>query len=130
MTPSKEEIKNWLKSLGKDREWLAEQCKTGKRAVDKWFEKNGTMPAKAILIIQRLMSGEGQEEGRDFQRVETITLQFSKTEWGIICEYQKMHPGKSIQELAEEFILRITEELQSWVDSSQDKAHMTSHGRW
>lgn len=59
MTPSKEEIKKWLKQTKKNRFWLAEQCSTGKRAVDKWFEKKGEVPAKAILTIQSLMEKSG-----------------------------------------------------------------------
>lgn len=30
MTPTKEDIKKWLKDSGKSREWLAEQCGVGK----------------------------------------------------------------------------------------------------
>ncbi|WP_455563651.1 hypothetical protein [Akkermansia massiliensis] len=56
MTPSKEEIKSWLKKIGKDREWLAKQCGAkSKRTVEKWFETKGTIPAKAILKINELM---------------------------------------------------------------------------
>lgn len=59
MPTTKEEIKEWLKEIGKDRFWLAIQCSTGKRAVDKWFEKKGEVPAKAILVIQQLMADTG-----------------------------------------------------------------------
>ena len=56
MAPSKEEIKNWLKEIGKDRFWLAEKCGVDKRSVDEWFTSRGKVSAKAILIIQSLMS--------------------------------------------------------------------------
>ena len=56
MTPSKEQIKSWLKTIGKDREWLAKQCGAkSKRTVEKWFETKGIVPAKAILKINELM---------------------------------------------------------------------------
>lgn len=119
MTPTKEEIKTWLKSIEKNRQWLADQCEVDKRTVDSWFFKTSSIPAKAILIIQKLMGGEEREDGRGFQRVETITLQFSKAEWSVIQEYQKLHPDKSVQELAEELVLKMTEGLQSWLSSSE-----------
>lgn len=62
MTPSKEEIKSWLKKIGKDREWLAKQCGAkSKRTVEKWFETKGTIPAKAILKINELMHQTQQQ---------------------------------------------------------------------
>lgn len=117
MTPTKEEIKKWLRTIGKDRFWLAEQCKVDKRTVDSWLSTNKGVGSQALLKIQQLMGEDAQEEKRGFQRVETITLQFSKAEWAIIQEYQKLNPGKSVQELAEEFVLRMTEGMESWLSS-------------
>ena len=54
-----------------------------------------------------------QDEGRNFQRVDTITLQFSKSEWEDILAYQKMNPGKNLAELAEEFILKLTDDIEN-----------------
>ncbi|MCC8066907.1 MAG: S24 family peptidase [Clostridiales bacterium] len=51
--------------------------------------------------------------GRNFQRVDTITLQFSKSEWEDILAYQKMNPGKNLAELAEEFILKLTDDIEN-----------------
>lgn len=65
MTPSKEQIKSWLKTIGKDREWLAIQCGAkSKRTVEKWFETKGTVPAKAILKISELMRQTGHEPSK------------------------------------------------------------------
>lgn len=56
MTPTKEDIKKWLKDSGKSREWLAEQCGVGKRVLDNWLSAARPVPSKALLIIQRLMT--------------------------------------------------------------------------
>lgn len=116
MKPTKKDIKKWLKDIGKDRVWLGKQCGgASKRTVDDWLSTGREVPAKAILIIQGLMNRgqDPQDEGRNFQRVDTITLQFSKSEWEDILAYQKMNPGKNLAELAEEFILKLTDDIEN-----------------
>lgn len=57
MTPNKDDIKKWLKSSNKSREWLAEQCGVkSKRSVDNWLADAGTIPPAKLLLIQRLMA--------------------------------------------------------------------------
>lgn len=82
MTPTKEDIKKWLKAIGKDRFWLAEQVNTPKRTIDNWLSPSGSLPAKAIIIIQRLMRGEVEASPR-------IVIDFSDEEWAILCEAAK-----------------------------------------
>lgn len=53
--PTKEEIKNWLKGIGKDRFWLADKCGVEKVSVDGWFTSRGRVPSYALLVIQNLM---------------------------------------------------------------------------
>lgn len=55
MTPTKEDVKNWLKAIGKDRDWLAGECGTEKGTVNNWLSPSGPFPANAILKIQTLM---------------------------------------------------------------------------
>ncbi len=114
MTLTKEDVKKWLKDLGKDRFWLAEQCGVGKRTVDSWFASDRDLPARVALLISQLMlpAVTTDTQGRNLRRVETLTLQFSKSEWETIKEYQKLHPGKSIAQLAEEFVLDLADSLQ------------------
>lgn len=89
MTPSKEDVKKWYESKGKDRYWLAELCNTGKRAVDKWFENGRSIPAKAILIIQREMEKDGSNENdRKEEYRKTLVskaLVFSEETYARIC---------------------------------------------
>lgn len=84
MTPTKEDIKKWLKTVGRDRFWLAKQCGATKRTVDDWLSTGREMPAKAILAIQRLMNGEAESSPR-------VVIDFTDEEWDIICEAAKAH---------------------------------------
>ena len=55
MYTDKEQIKSWLKSIKKDRAWLAEQCEASKRTVDNWLAETGILPSKALLQINRII---------------------------------------------------------------------------
>lgn len=81
---SKEDVKKWLKAIGKDRFWLAKQCGTTKRTVDDWLSTGRAIPAKAVLIIQKLMNGETESSPR-------LVIEFTDEEWSIICEAMKAH---------------------------------------
>lgn len=52
----KTKVKTWLKAIGKNREWLAEQCKTGKRIVDSWLSTSRDIPSHAQAMISLLMA--------------------------------------------------------------------------
>lgn len=54
MKPTKDQIKVWLKSNGKDRQWLAEQLETKKSVVDSWFSSRG-FPSDRLEAISFLM---------------------------------------------------------------------------
>lgn len=56
MTPTKGDVKNWLKAIGKDRDWLARECGTEKGTVNNWLSPSGPFPASAMLKIHSLMS--------------------------------------------------------------------------
>lgn len=52
----KEEVKIWLKAIGKDRSWLADQASTGKRVVDSWLSTSRPIPSHGEAIITLLMT--------------------------------------------------------------------------
>ncbi|HBN17044.1 MAG TPA: hypothetical protein DD422_03235, partial [Akkermansia sp.] len=56
MTPTKGDVKRWLKAIGKNRDWLALECGTEKGTVNNWLSPPGPFPASAMLKIQSLMS--------------------------------------------------------------------------
>lgn len=82
MTPTKEEIKKWLKSSGMTRDELAKKCGVNKRTVDLWLSSARGVPAKSLLIIQRLMQGEDDS-------LKKIHLPLSEEQWAIVCEAMK-----------------------------------------
>lgn len=60
MQNEKEQIKRWLKKIGKDRNWLADKCYVGKRAIDKWLSTARNIPSAKLALIRKLM--EEKEE--------------------------------------------------------------------
>ncbi|PNC22444.1 hypothetical protein CXU19_11200 [Akkermansia muciniphila] len=53
---NKQEIKSWLKAIGKDRFWLAEQLLCKKRTVDAWLSSSANIPIKGSRVVSRLMA--------------------------------------------------------------------------
>lgn len=53
--PEKLRIKEWLRSHGKTRQWLAEQCRVSIRTVHTWFAVRGSIPVTQSLFINKLM---------------------------------------------------------------------------
>lgn len=51
----KADIKRWLKSTGRNREWLALQLGIKKRSVDNWFSSQRNIAVRAQIEIARLM---------------------------------------------------------------------------
>ena len=65
----KKEVKIWLKAIGKNRDWLAEQCKTGKRIVDSWLSTSRAIPSHAQAMISLLME-QYPAAGTPLQRIQ------------------------------------------------------------
>ena len=49
------DIKDWLKTIGKNREWLAEKTLVSKRTVDNWITTNRPIPPAKLALIEKLM---------------------------------------------------------------------------
>lgn len=64
------------------REELAKKCGVNKRTVDLWLSSARGVPAKSLLIIQRLMQGEDDS-------LKRIHLPLSEEQWAIVCEAMK-----------------------------------------
>lgn len=62
MSISKDDIKAWLSTSGRDREWLAEQCGSSKNTVNNWLSTNIQVPSKALRIIETLMRADAEVE--------------------------------------------------------------------
>lgn len=97
--PTKEEIKEWLKEIGKDRFWLAQECGVTKPSVDGWFTTRGNVPAKALLVIQQLMDAAPKKEecGEDQEPDVITSLDFSEEEMEVVRRFQKNFPGIDLE---------------------------------
>lgn len=95
MTPTKNDIKKWLKTIRKDREWLAKQCGlNSKQSVDNWFATTGKIPKAKLLLIQKLMA-ETQAppyeiEGKDNMGKLFITLNEESQE-AVLAECRRLN---------------------------------------
>lgn len=79
MTPTKGDVKHWLKAIGKNRDWLAMECGTEKGTVNNWLSPSGPFPASAMLKIQSLMSQYKTVQPED-EPVQTNRLVLEITE--------------------------------------------------
>ena len=79
MTPTKGDVKNWLKAIGKDRDWLARECGTEKGTVNNWLSPSGPFPSNAILKIHSLMSQYGPVQPEN-EAIQTNRLVLEITE--------------------------------------------------
>jgi hypothetical protein len=63
MNPTKEEIKAWVDTPPRSREWLASQCgNVSPRTVNNWItSSNVEIPAKALRIIESLMRADKEK---------------------------------------------------------------------
>lgn len=55
MDITKKNIKDWIKSSGKNRKWLADQCLVTIATVNDWFTSRGTIPDTKLALIKTLM---------------------------------------------------------------------------
>ena len=59
MSPTKSEIKLWLKKRGHTREWLADQCGgVSKNTVNNWLSTSIDISSGNLTIIRRLMEDD------------------------------------------------------------------------
>lgn len=53
---TKTSIKQWLKDIGKNRDWLAEQCGVTRGGINTWLSTSRPIPRQSGRLIERLMS--------------------------------------------------------------------------
>lgn len=98
--PTKEEIKDWLKGIGKDRFWLADKCGVKKVSVDGWFTSRGRVPSYALLVIQNLMKNTTEASTLSECSIDESllsSLNFSPEEMEIVRGFQKNFPGIDLE---------------------------------
>lgn len=77
-TPTKDEIKAWLKAYNHTREWLGEQCGgVSKRAVDNWLSSPREIPDGTLALIRRLMEDDQASEAERLRKANPTNQLFS-----------------------------------------------------
>lgn len=120
----KDNVKKWLAREGKTREWLAEQCDVSVRTVNNWLGSERPIPAKAVLVIERLMNFQQTPHP---SAENNIVLSFSRADWDAICA-TAMKEGKlpnqwaeeALRGLADEDVETLAEELRPYVESQKE----------
>lgn len=100
MTPTKEEIKEWLKSIGKDRDWLAEQCFVKRSAVNSWLSTDRGIPPAKLALIKNLMDDE-----------EVVDIELPE-EFEKLLRKKAEEAHKSIEDLVNEILEKTVKEIQ------------------
>lgn len=52
---TKTSIKQWLKAIGKNRDWLAEKCGVTRGGINTWLSTSRPIPKQSGRLIERLM---------------------------------------------------------------------------
>lgn len=73
-----EDIKKWLKTIGKNRQWLAEQTLSSKGTVNNWLSSGKPIPSAKLALIERLMNGEEEIKFELPENFETLLRQKAK----------------------------------------------------
>ena len=110
MQKTKDDIKSWLKKIGKDRFWLAEKCLVSKRGIDNWFKKDGKIPESKLTLVQSLMGKEPVTEHHHKSAREEVTLSFVAEEWELI-KWCSNHMNISVERWIEECVLASSDSL-------------------
>jgi len=92
MNTTEVQIKTWLRSNGKDREWLAAQLNTTKSVVDSWFSTRG-FPKDRLAAIQELMEPEDSTSliripftDEEFQRAQQAARLVKEDDFQKYCQ--------------------------------------------
>lgn len=52
---TKDDIKHWLKAIGKNRQWIADQCGVTLGGINTWLSTSRPIPRQTGRLIARLM---------------------------------------------------------------------------
>lgn len=111
MNTTASQIKAWLKSKGKDREWLAVQLNTTKSVVDSWFSSRG-FPKDRITAINLLIE---DEDSSSMIRIPFTDEQFQRTQKAASVvnaefqEYCQKAIASHVRSDLEAYILKVSE---------------------
>lgn len=121
MSPTKKEVKDWLKRSGRNREWLGQQCGgVTERAVNNWLSTDRPIPAASLEIIRRLMEDDARAEAArkatETPSLSHVTLRITTDE---LNEWSKAFKSSNAETLEDWALQMIREAYRS--------EHLSSH---
>ena len=87
MDYSVQEIKDWLKRIGKNRKWLAEKCFVAKSTVDCWLAPTRDIPPAKVAYIKKLKEESwsiGSSSPINYDAVITFPVRLTPEEWEML----------------------------------------------
>lgn len=75
------DIKNWLKSSGHSREWLAGQLLVTKSTINSWLANVHPIPHIKLQYIKNLMHPHSTSRDLRYDDILTVTVRFTPEEW-------------------------------------------------
>lgn len=108
MELDRKQVEQWLLDRGSDRQWLADQCQVGVRAVGNWLNKNAPRPIPTAkqIIISRLMAED--EAATLAAPPHSLVLEFDDADYERI-ESRALADGVTIREHAKRRLLSLAD---------------------
>lgn len=101
---TKQEIRAWLRTHARNRQWLADACSVKLTTVNDWFTQRGIIPGAKLSLIRQLMEADATPEAVvpsiPADGVTAVAVMMKKSERALIMEAARL-TGTSI----EQFIL-------------------------
>jgi hypothetical protein len=73
----KELIKEWLRRVGRTREWLGEQTSSKKQTVNNWLSTRQKIPDGKLALIMRLIADDTEAEAQERRKAFPANQVFS-----------------------------------------------------
>ncbi|MBT9449812.1 hypothetical protein ICN84_06945 [Akkermansia glycaniphila] len=116
MDLTRQKIKDWLKEIGKNRYWLAEQCNVSKKTVDSWLSSNQPVSPKVIKIIEGLMVQHGQEQTNkpriSYDDIISFTVRMTEDEWNELLKGVPVGNQKEAEEYVRNLLQQVVDETE------------------
>lgn len=98
----KEEIKKWLASTGKDRDWLAEQIGCTVGTLNQWFSKG--FPDWGLKAVSRLITSPADPDAG-------LEVTFTASQWKLIEQARVLTGHKTHKDFYQDAILEYTQHI-------------------
>lgn len=121
-----ENIKEWLKRIGKNRAWLGEKCGVSKRSVDNWLSGADPIPYAKQQLIEHLMHPAPPPPlpagTLDFSGVQIVAFPVTAQEMAEIEQAAELS-GMTPQEFCRKAVVDYTAEVLAASEKGESKGN-------